>query len=147
MVLNAHTKAFCTPSCFPKLPKQFKRISDQGKDDALYLNCFVESKSIFNRRENDFNILMEPEDRDVRYRHLLGHTQMAVYFVEDIHAEVPSLGLIFDNSHIAQLNENLYTSWNLAKKYCTTHAHLANFVLNRLFPLYLHTHISLWVRP
>lgn len=108
---------------------------DQEKDDELCLKYLADSISELHHRVNDINILLEPGDRDVEYCHLLGHTQTAVSFVEDMRTEVPCLGLVFDISHIAQLNEDLYTSWNLAKKYCS-HVHLANCVLNRLSPLY-----------
>lgn len=108
---------------------------EQEKDDILCLNYLKESISELHYRVKDIQILLEPGDRDVEYRHLLGHTDTAVSFVEDMRDEVPCLGLVFDISHIAQLNEDLYTSWSQAKKYCT-HVHLANCVLNKLSPLY-----------
>ncbi len=108
---------------------------EQEKDDVICLNYLKESVSELHHREADIKILLEPGDRDVEYRHLIGHTDMAVSFVKDIRTEVPCLGLVFDISHIAQLNEDLYSSWSKVKKYCT-HIHLANCVLNRLSSLY-----------
>jgi len=58
-------------------------------------------------------ILLEPGDRDVEYRYLIGHTDMAVSFIEGVRSEVPCIGLVFDISHIAQLNEDIYSSWLL----------------------------------
>jgi sugar phosphate isomerase/epimerase len=108
---------------------------EQEKDDTLCLSYLKDSIIELHRRAPDINILLEPGDRDVEYRHLLGHTDMSVSFVEDIRSEVPCIGLVFDISHIAQLNEELYSSWSVAKKYCS-HMHLANCVLNRLSPVY-----------
>lgn len=108
---------------------------EQEKDDAICLSYLKESISELHHRAAEIKILLEPGDRDVEYRHLIGHTDMAVSFVDDIRSEVPCLGLVFDISHIAQLNEELYSSWSMAKKYCS-HIHLANCVLNRLSPVY-----------
>jgi len=108
---------------------------DEEKDDKLCLSYLKDSIIELHQRVPDINILLEPGDRDVEYRHLLGHTEIAVSFIEDIRTEVPCIGLVFDISHIAQLNEELYSSWSMAKKYCS-HVHLANCVLNRLSPLY-----------
>ena len=108
---------------------------EQEKDDAVCLSYLKDSIIELHHRAADIHILLEPGDRDVEYRHLLGHTEMSVSFVEDIRTEVPCIGLVFDISHIAQLNEDLYSSWSKAKKYCT-HVHLANCVLNRLSALY-----------
>lgn len=108
---------------------------DQEEEDELCLSYLKDSIVELHHRAADINILLEPGDRDVEYRHLLGHTDISVSFVEDIRSEVPCIGLVFDISHIAQLNEELYSSWSIAKKYCT-HIHLANCVLNRVSPLY-----------
>lgn len=104
-------------------------------DDELCLNYLKESIIELHHRVKDIQILLEPGDREVEFHHLLGHTDMAVSFVEDIRAEVPNLSLVFDISHIAQLNEELYSSWSKAKQYCS-HIHLANCVLNPLSSLY-----------
>ncbi len=106
------------------------RRPEQEEYDEECLRYLKDSICELHQRVNDIHILLEPGDRDVEYRHLIGHTDMAVSFIHDIRTEVPCISLVFDMSHIAQLNEYLYSSWEIAKKYCT-HVHLANCVLNR----------------
>jgi len=103
--------------------------------DSECLKILRESICELNHRAGRIPIVLEPGDRNVEYRHLIGPTDMAVSFIEDLQSEVPGISLVFDISHIAQLNENLYSSWNVAKKYCH-HLHLANCILDRSSPLY-----------
>lgn len=108
---------------------------DNDEQDALCLEYLKDSVCELHHRVSGIPILLEPGDRDIQYRHLIGHTDMAVSFIEDIRSEVPCISLVFDISHIAQLNENLYSSWEIAKKHCS-HIHLANCVLDRNSPLF-----------
>ncbi len=111
------------------------RRPEKEEYDTACLQYLKDSICELHQRVNDIDILLEPGDRDVEYHHLIGHTDMAVSFMDDILAEVPRISLVFDISHIAQLNEELYSSWELAKKHCT-HVHLANCVLDRNSPLF-----------
>ncbi len=104
----------------------------QDKECLKYLK---DSICKLHQQVNDIQILLEPGDRNVEYHHLIGHTDMAVSFIDDICTDVPNISLVFDMSHIAQLNEDLYASWEMAKKHCT-HVHLANCVLDRNSSLY-----------
>ncbi len=106
------------------------RRPEKEEYDVACLEYLKDSIYELHQRVNDIHILLEPGDRDVEYRHLIGHTDTAVSLMHDIRAEVPCISLVFDISHIAQLNEDLYSSWEIAKKYCT-HVHLANCVLHR----------------
>lgn len=108
---------------------------EDERDDALCLSYLKESICELHHRVKDIHILLEPGDRDVEYNHLIGHTEMAVSFMKDIRTEVPCIDLVFDISHIAQLNEDLHSSWAMAKDYCS-HVHLANCVLDRSSHLY-----------
>ncbi len=108
---------------------------DNNEEDSLCLEYLRDSVCELHHRVSDIPILLEPGDRDIQYRHLIGHTDTAVSFIEDIRSDVPCISMVFDISHIAQLNENLYSSWEIAKKYCS-HIHLANCVLDRNSPLF-----------
>jgi len=108
---------------------------EKEQDDETCLEYLAESIIELHHRVPDINILLEPGDRDVEYRHLLGHMDKSVAFIRNIRPEVPNISLTFDISHIAQLNEELYGAWSTAKDYCT-HVHLANCVLNKTSPLY-----------
>jgi len=108
---------------------------DDEKMDAECLKCFSESVCELHRLAGDVDILLEPGDRDVEHRHLIGHTPVAVDFVRGVRPNVPNISLVFDTSHIAQLGEDLYGSWNIAKDYCT-HVHLANCSLVKGSALY-----------
>jgi hypothetical protein len=80
-------------------------------------------------------ILLEPGDRDVHFRQLLGHTDISIEFTAALRKEGIPLGLIFDISHVAQLGEDLTTAWNMARP-CCDHVHFANCVLEKGNPLY-----------
>lgn len=118
---------------------------ESDKRDPACLKCLKDSICELHHRVKDIEILLEPGDRDVEYRHLIGHTDTAVSFIGDVRQEVPCVGLVFDMSHIAQLNENIFSSWAVAKKYCR-HVHLANCVLKKGSPLYGDKHPLFSVR-
>ncbi|MHB8064318.1 MAG: sugar phosphate isomerase/epimerase family protein [Ruminiclostridium sp.] len=108
---------------------------ENHKYDSICLDYLKDSICELHHRIKDIHILLEPGDRDVEYHHLIGHTDMAISFIKDIRSEVSCIDLLFDISHIAQLDEELYSAWNLAEKYCS-HIHLANCVLDRSSLLY-----------
>lgn len=103
--------------------------------ENLYLNYLRDSICELHQKVSGIKILLEPGDRDIEYFHLIGHTEAAVSFIKNIRNDVPSISLVFDISHIAQLSENLYSSWEIAREYCS-HVHLANCVLDIDSPLY-----------
>jgi hypothetical protein len=105
------------------------------KDDAECLNLLIDSLSRLHKLEPDLPILLEPGDRDVEYRHLLGPTEWAVEFTYRCRNQGIPLGLIFDISHVAQLGEDLEAAWNKARPVCN-HVHLANCVLEKNSALY-----------
>ena len=105
------------------------------KDDAEALNVLADSLSQLHELEPELPILLEPGDRDVEYRHLLGPTAWAADFTSRCQNRGIPLGLIFDMSHAAQLGENLETAWATARPYCD-HVHFANCVLKKGSPVY-----------
>ena len=108
---------------------------DDEKRDTECLKYLRESLCELHRNVGEINILIEPGDRDVEYRHLIGHTDIAVDFIQDIRSDIPGIGLVFDTSHIAQLGEKLTASWEIARGSCS-HLHLANCSLVKGTPLY-----------
>ena len=110
------------------------RPENEG-DDAECLRLLMDSLCCLHELEPDLPILLEPGDRDVEYRHLLGPTALAVDFASRCRTQGIPLGLIFDMSHIAQLGENLERAWNEAWRVCD-HIHFANCVLKRNSPIY-----------
>jgi len=105
------------------------------KDDAECLALLMDSLNRLHELEPDLPILLEPGDRDVEYRHLLGPTARAAEFTFACRNQGIPLGLIFDMSHAAQLGEVLEEAWNKARPVCD-HVHFANCVLKKNSPLY-----------
>ena len=105
------------------------------KDDAECLKLLADSLSRLHEFEPQLPILLEPGDRDVEYRHLLGPTTWAVDFTLRCRNQGIPLGLIFDMSHAAQLGEELGEAWSKARPVCD-HVHFANCVLKKNTPLY-----------
>jgi sugar phosphate isomerase/epimerase len=105
------------------------------KDDAECLALLTDSVNRLHEFESDLPILLEPGDRDVEYRHLLGPTAWAAEFAFACRNQGIPLGLIFDMSHAAQLGENLEEAWNKARPVCD-HVHFANCVLRKDSPIY-----------
>lgn len=114
---------------------------EDEKLDGVCLEYLKDSILELHNRVKGINILLEPGDRDVEYHHLIGHTDMAVSFIDSVQPVIPEIGLVFDTSHIFQLGEDLMHSWSIAEKYCN-HIHLANCVLDRSSPMYGDKHPS-----
>ena len=108
---------------------------DNEKDDAECLNLLLDSLSRVHKLEPDLIFLLEPGDRDVEYRHLLGPTEWAVDFALRCRNQGIPLELVLDMSHIAQLGENLEEAWNKSRPVCS-HVHFANCVLDKNSPIY-----------
>jgi sugar phosphate isomerase/epimerase len=108
---------------------------DSENDDGECLKLLLDSLETLYRAEPGLSILLESGDRDVEYRHLLGHTGMTVEFTASCRREAIPLSLVFDISHIAQLDEDLETAWKTAAPFCE-HIHFANCVLDKRLPLY-----------
>ena len=100
------------------------RPADEKKDGEC-IKYLRESLCELHQAARGVDLLLEPGDRDVEYRHLIGHLNVADAFIQDIRQDIPSIGLVFDISHIAQLGENLADAWNIAKRSCA-YVHLAN---------------------
>lgn len=108
---------------------------ENERDDTECLKHLEDSIFRLHRTEPDLEILLEPGDRDVEYRHLVGPTPMAVALARKLRENGAPVGLLFDMSHVAQLGEELYQAWDAAKDVCG-HVHLANCVLERESPIY-----------
>jgi sugar phosphate isomerase/epimerase len=108
---------------------------DREADDPACLACLADSLQALHQAEPALEILLEPGDRDVEYRHLLGPARMSADFAKTLVQTGLPLGLIFDISHSAQLGEDPYEAWETVKPYCR-HVHLANCVLVKGSPIY-----------
>ena len=81
----------------------------------------------------DSVILIEPGDREVQYRQLLGPTDELTAFLAGLGCG--NVRLTMDTSHILQLGEDVMTSLAAAKRYCS-HVHFANCILTEGDRLY-----------
>ena len=80
-------------------------------------------------------ITLEPGDRDIDAMQLVGPTQQTVLWAKDIKKDIQKFWLTMDTSHIAQLNENIYHSLEIANG-LYHHIHLANCILEKTHPLF-----------
>lgn len=108
---------------------------DNEKDDAEALKVLAGSLERLHNAEPCLPILLEPGDRDVEYRHLLGYSPVAADFAASCRGSGLPFSLILDISHAAQLGEDPYESWRILKPYCDQ-VHLANCILDKSLPLY-----------
>lgn len=111
------------------------RRPSRREDDRACLELLEDSILRIHRAQPELRILLEPGDRDVEFRQLVGPTGMAADLVRSLRGKGVPAGLIFDISHAAQLGEDLETAWAAARPVCG-HVHLANCVLDRGSPLY-----------
>lgn len=80
-------------------------------------------------------ICLEPFDRAVHFRQLIGGTGLAAAVIRQVRSAVPNCGITLDMSHAAQLGEKLSDAVRDAGS-CLVHAHIANCVLKHGDPLY-----------
>ena len=114
------------------------------EDEPRCLGLLRDSILRLHEAVPDMKLLLEPGDRDIEYRQLIGSTDVAVKFLKALPKQVP-LELTFDMSHAAQLGEDLSSAWDAAKDYCS-HVHLANCVLKQGAPLYGDKHPFFGIR-
>lgn len=88
-------------------------------------------------------ITVEPFDRDVHWRQLLGPTALSAAVIGEVRTQYKNCGITLDMSHVAQLNEGIEDAVRDAGD-CLVHAHIANCVLERGDSLYgdLHPHFD-----
>lgn len=81
------------------------------------------------------DVFIETGDTEIESFELIGNTEFAVKFVQDIQGKYSNIFLTLDTSHLRQLGEDPLTSIKKAFKYCK-HIHIANCVLDKESPLY-----------
>ncbi|HHX27872.1 MAG: sugar phosphate isomerase/epimerase family protein [Bacillota bacterium] len=87
------------------------------------------------RPENPVVVTLEPFDRDVDCRQLVGSTRLARDVVARVRERYQNCGITLDMSHVAQLGEDMAQAIHDAGD-CLSHAHIANCVLDPKSPLY-----------
>lgn len=89
------------------------------------------------KQEPDYPLMicLEPFDREVHFRQLIGPTVLAAQVIRDVRRACSNCGITLDMSHVAQLRENLPDAVRDAGD-CLAHAHIANCVLEKGNPLY-----------
>lgn len=85
--------------------------------------------------EKDLSVTLEPGDRTVQARQLIGPTDDALALMGALKENCPNLSLTMDTSHTVQLGENVREALRKARPFCR-HIHLANCILKKGHPLY-----------
>lgn len=80
-------------------------------------------------RGRTLRVRLEPTDRDLRHRQLIGPTLEALEIADVISSRVDNFELNLDLSHLLQLGEDPLDELRGAARHCH-HVHLANCVLN-----------------
>jgi sugar phosphate isomerase/epimerase len=76
----------------------------------------------------DLRVRLEPTDRNIRHRQLIGPTEEALEIATQVGRRVDNFDLNLDLSHLLQLGENPLEGLRRAAGHCH-HVHLANCVL------------------
>jgi hydroxypyruvate isomerase len=115
-------------------------VAEQDREQAKA--CLVESVVALSEyaraqaADRPLVLSLEPTDRDVHRKGLLGPTEEAVKFLEEVRRQGGEVWLTLDQSHLAQLGETVDDSLALAQGF-HVHMHLANCVLRDLnSPIY-----------
>lgn len=84
----------------------------------------------------ELTVALEPADRSVQHRQLLGPFSEAAVFARDIRRDCSNFGLVVDQSHIQQLGEQPQNVLAQCAQF-VCHVHLANAVVDdQAHPLY-----------
>jgi sugar phosphate isomerase/epimerase len=73
---------------------------------------------------------LEPTDREIQIKGLVGPTEEAVEVVSSVRSQWPNLGLTLDMAHIPQVGESLEQAVETGKAYLD-HVHVANTVIGQ----------------
>ncbi len=112
-----------------------RRPDDPAQYQSAY-SALVDSLSeLMEYAPQTMDVVLEPGDCDVDAMQLVGPTELAIRFANDIRKEYSNFFLTMDTSHIAQLGENALTALRKASCVCH-HVHLANCILQKANPLY-----------
>lgn len=106
-----------------------------AKDEDRAWACLADSIKKLAHRYPEIQITLEPGDRELDSCQLAGPTLETVEWAGKLRSEIPGFSLTMDTSHIAQLNENVYSSLQASGCICN-HIHLANCVLKPGHPLF-----------
>lgn len=96
--------------------------------EALVLSLQTVAGYAAEKSNDNFMITIEPFDREIHRKQLLGPTIEAIEITRAVRAKTPNFGLTLDLSHMTQLGEDPIASLALAGD-CLAHVHLANCVI------------------
>jgi len=85
-------------------------------------------------------IVLEPRDRGVHKKDVIGPTMEAVEFAEATREKVPAFGLVWDSAHVMLCGEDTQSSLRTAGPY-VSQVHLSNPVPDRGHPLHGDRHL------
>lgn len=112
----------------------------EGDDGVDFLYKSIEK---IMRESSGVDVVLEPGDRNVDSKQLLGPTSLSVDFALEVRKSYKNFYLTLDVSHILQLGEDVSSSLKMGKK-VSNHMHLATCILKKGHPLYgdKHPHFS-----
>jgi sugar phosphate isomerase/epimerase len=102
---------------------------------SAYCSLVDSLSEIMEYAPRNIEVVLEPGDSSIDAKQLLGPTDDAVRFANDMRKEYPNFSLTMDTSHIAQLGEDVAIALNTAFPVCH-HVHLANCILEKNDPWY-----------
>jgi sugar phosphate isomerase/epimerase len=107
--------------------------SDPGWEKRHEARAFLGESLVdlvhYAKRMNDqLTVTLEPADRDIHRRQLIGPISEAVRIVRAVRKHAPNFGLTIDMSHLAQLGEDKTRALSRARGYFH-HVHIANAIV------------------
>jgi sugar phosphate isomerase/epimerase len=100
-------------------------VAKHGLADSVRRLC--EHAETLSRSGHPLSVALEHSDRDVDKRFILGPTQEAATFVDEIRRSHPAFGLVMDSSHLRLLGEQPREALKAAQGR-TILAHIANCI-------------------
>jgi sugar phosphate isomerase/epimerase len=86
--------------------------------------------AVSRQPDRPMTFTLEPTDRDIQTKGLIGPTEEAVEVIAAVRAQWPNLGLTLDLAHIPQVGESFEQAVETGKAYLD-HVHLANTVIRQ----------------
>lgn len=95
---------------------------------AFLIDSLVELVHHAKSVNDQLTVSLEPGDRDIHRKLLLGPLSESVEIAKEIRNEMSNFGLTIDMSHLAQLGEDKAKAFHIARGYFE-HVHIANAII------------------
>lgn len=104
-------------------------LEKRHEAEAFLIESLVDVVSYARSVNDQLAVTLEPADRDIHRKQLIGPISEAVEIAKKIREQTLNFGLTIDMSHLAQLGEDKSKALNTARGYFH-HVHIANAIVS-----------------